>query len=51
MWTKRFTVWWAVHRLLDITTICFLRHFRGTLVLNWFYSLMVRPACQLPGLP
>lgn len=46
MWSKRFTEWWGVHRLLDVTNLVFLRHFRGTLVLNWFYNVMVRPCCR-----
>ena len=45
MWTKRFSTWWSVCRMLEVNSILLLRHFRGTLVLNWCFNIMVRPSC------
>ena len=41
MWSADFAKWWLVNRMVDTTNQIFMRHFRGTLVLNYFYSLLV----------
>ena len=43
LWSSDFARWWLVNRLVDVTNQLFVRHFRGTLLLNWYFNLLVRP--------
>ena len=46
LFSADFCRWWVVGRFMDLTYILFLKHFRGTVVLNYYYSLLASP---LPG--
>ena len=41
MWSPQFAKWWSVCPLVDTTNSLFMRHFRGTVMLNWYYNLLV----------
>ena len=47
MWTYDFAKWWFVCRLVEVNNFIFMRHLRGTALLNWFYRALVRPSSQL----
>ena len=42
LWTFDFAKWWFICRLMEVNNFIFLRHVRGTVLLNWFYGAMVR---------
>lgn len=44
LFSPDFLRWWLVHRFIDLTNVLFLRHFRGTVVMNYYCSLLVN-AC------
>ena len=41
LWTFDFAKWWFICRLMEVNNFIFLRHIRGTVLLNWFYGAMV----------
>lgn len=44
MFTNTFTRWWLVCRIVDITNTVFMRHFRGTVLVNWYLNMLVSTA-------
>lgn len=47
LFSPQFAAWWLVNRFVDINNILFMRNFRGTIVLNYYYTLLVR-RCLTP---
>lgn len=43
MFTPDFLKWWLVCRCIDLTNILVMKHFRGTVVLNYYFSLLASP--------
>ena len=43
MFSPDFLKWWLVSRCVDLTNILVMKHFRGTVVLNYYFSLLVSP--------
>lgn len=41
MYSSEFFKWWLVNRSIDLTNILFMKNFRGTVILNYYYSLLV----------
>lgn len=41
LFSPQFAAWWLVHRFIDINNLLFMRYFRGTVVLNYYYNLLV----------
>ena len=41
LFSAEFFKWWLVSRAIDLTNILFMKHFRGTVILNYYYSLLV----------
>ena len=44
MFTPDFLKWWLVSRCIDLTNILVMKHFRGTVVLNYYFSLLASPS-------
>lgn len=51
LWSSDFARWWFVCRLVNISNALFMRHFRGTVLLNWYYNLLVSTESLAPCLP
>ena len=43
MFAPDFLKWWLVCRCVDLSNILVMKHFRGTVVLNYYFSLLVSP--------
>lgn len=40
--SPQFAAWWLVNRFVDLNNLLFMRNFRGTVLLNYYYAFLVR---------